>query len=209
MTWWNPLSWFRKRPNRAESMHVPPDVHTEAPKPIHIEPEPAPMPTPTEPEKSAPAPSKPAEPGILLDHVRLKNGPDYVEGELYVVEGEASRFFAFTLEDQWRDILNGEPKVHGKTCIPAGLYRVVVSMSPRFGKRMTEILGVPQFSGVRFHGGATVDHSEGCPLLGTARNGAGKIVSGGPKMTDALTALIDTPGKHYVRITDAPDWKRV
>ena len=43
-------------------------------------------------------------------------------------------------------------------------------MSPRFKKELPLILNVPNFSGVRFHGGNTENDSEGCPLLGMVRH---------------------------------------
>ena len=42
-------------------------------------------------------------------------------------------------------------------------------MSPKFKKELPLILNVPNFSGVRFHGGNNENDSEGCPLLGMVR----------------------------------------
>ena len=65
-------------------------------------------------------------------------------------------------------------KVNGKTCIPEGYYNVTVSESTRFKKLMMLLSNQPDFSiqkdgirftGIRPHGGNTVDNTEGCPLL--------------------------------------------
>lgn len=71
----------------------------------------------------------------------------------------------FTLEDAIRPI-----KVWGKTAIPEGRYKVTVTMSNRFKKRMPLLHDVPEFSGVRIHGGNTHHDTHGCPLLGANTN---------------------------------------
>jgi len=75
----------------------------------------------------------------------------------------------YTLEDEIREVVGspvGNWKIHGATAIPAGLYRVTLEDSPRFGPGTLTINGVPGFSGVRMHGGNTAEDTEGCPLLG-------------------------------------------
>lgn len=67
-------------------------------------------------------------------------------GKLYA-NGE---YIGETLEDKDRE---GEEKVDGDTCIPRGMYQVIVSRSARFNRRMPEVLAVPNFSGIRIHGG--------------------------------------------------------
>ncbi len=75
-----------------------------------------------------------------------------------------------TLEDPIRNLgLNGEGKVHGRTAIPAGRHRVILSYSNRFKKVMPELVNVPFFDGIRMHTGNTVDDTDGCILVGTRR----------------------------------------
>lgn len=78
-------------------------------------------------------------------------------------------YWGETLEDKDRHLEDGGEKVSGQTAIPRGRYRVVLSMSRRFGREMPEVLEVPGFSGVRIHGGNTEANTEGCPLLGLVR----------------------------------------
>lgn len=81
--------------------------------------------------------------------------------------------FGHTLEDRDRFLESGGVKIHGQTAIPRGRYQVVLSMSKRFGRVMPEVLGVPQFTGVRIHGGNKEEDTDGCPLLGAVRTSFG------------------------------------
>lgn len=72
---------------------------------------------------------------------------------------------------------SGEGKVYGETAIPAGTYKVTLSMSNRFGKIMPEIHNVPGFTGVRIHTGNGAIDSHGCIIIGMEVNAAGDGVS--------------------------------
>lgn len=79
-------------------------------------------------------------------------------GALYV----NGKFQCYTLED----IVRPE-KIPGETAIPAGAYRVELTMSPRFGRILPLLIGVPNFTGVRMHAGNTKKDTDGCILVGT------------------------------------------
>lgn len=100
------------------------------------------------------------------------------------------RFFAFTLEDQVREI-PGQPvaqwKVAAQTAIPAGRYPVRVSWSPKFQRMLPEVQLVPGFEGIRLHPGNTHTDTAGCILVGLQRAGASVLRS-----TAACTALVQT-----------------
>lgn len=78
----------------------------------------------------------------------------------------------YTLEDVVREV-EGEPvekwKIKGKTAIPRGRYEVLMTYSPKFGRVMPQITGVPGFDGIRIHPGNTDADTEGCLLVGTSR----------------------------------------
>jgi len=70
----------------------------------------------------------------------------------------------YTLEDVVRP--DGAAKVAGQTAIAAGRYQIVLSFSARFRKILPEILYVPNFIGVRVHGGNDSTQTDGCLLCG-------------------------------------------
>lgn len=94
---------------------------------------------------------------ITLKRDRNNGATDCTFGKLYINDV----FECYTLEDVER-----ENKVYGKTAIPVGNYRVVVTMSNRFKRSLPLLLDVPNFSGVRIHPGNTSADTEGCILVG-------------------------------------------
>lgn len=104
-------------------------------------------------------------------------------GKLYV----DGTFECFTLEDPVRDLgPNGEGKIPGDTAIPAGRYRVVINLSPRFGKLMIRLLEVAFFTGILMHGGNTTVDTHGCILVGDELKG--ETIRGGTS-TPAIRRL--------------------
>ena len=102
----------------------------------------------------------------------------YTLGKLFA----DGKLFCYTVEDVVRDKNNdgdlkdeGETKIHGKTAIPKGKYKVILSISNRFKKLMPEVLNVPEFTGIRIHSGNTALDTEGCIIVGIVRepNGVG------------------------------------
>ena len=98
---------------------------------------------------------------MLLEVKRLYKKDTYTIGVL-MVDGEK---FSDTLEDKVRD-LKSEKKVYGETAIPAGKYKVVMSMSSKFKRVMPYLENVPQFTGIMIHPGNTIKDTLGCILVG-------------------------------------------
>ena len=90
--------------------------------------------------------------------VRDQYNNDTTTGKLYIND----KFICHTLEDTVRPL---GIKVKKHTAIPAGTYEVVVDRSNRFKRDMPRLLNVPQFEGIRIHGGNTHKNTEGCPLV--------------------------------------------
>lgn len=101
-----------------------------------------------------------------------------------------------TLEDKIRDYNKdgdlddaGEQKVYGETAIPYGRYRVIVSHSPKFGRKLPLLMDVPHFDGIRIHGGVSAVNTYGCILLGENKIKGGLINS--KPYVDELTNWIE------------------
>lgn len=94
---------------------------------------------------------------LLLKRIAFED--TYTIGKLYI-DGQ---FFCDTLEDKVRPF--GE-KVFGETAIPSGIYKVVLTRSERFKRVLPLLLNVPDFEGIRIHGGNTAVDTHGCLLVG-------------------------------------------
>lgn len=125
---------------------------------------------------------------IRLRIVRKPTTPTFTEGDLFL-NGE---WFCFTLEDTVRK----GPKVHGKTAIPAGVYKVACTLSNRFQKEMTEVQNVNGFEGIRIHQGMTAQDSLGCVLISKRRGQTPGILAAmkAGVLTNQLTAIVKVAG---------------
>ena len=79
--------------------------------------------------------------------------------------------FCDTLEPPRRNLLNGGKwdkrlKVKGMTAIPEGRYLMRFTYSPKFGKKLFQLMDVPLFDGIRIHSGNSVKDTQGCILVG-------------------------------------------
>lgn len=134
------------------------------------------------------------------------------EGDLLI---DSQRIYA-SLEDVVR--ARGV-KVPGKTAIPAGRYRVILTMSNRFKRVLPLLLDVPMFDGIRIHRLNKSSESEGCIGVGfdqtsltddwIGRSGAAEedlvkriqtAIDAGQKVW--ITIAGDPPAAHFERLRD-------
>lgn len=107
---------------------------------------------------------------------RIYKGESYTIGKMYL-NGE---YFCDTLEDAIRPV-----KIPNETAIPAGIYKVEVTYSPRFKRNLPLLVDVPNYTGIRIHNGSNKDHTSGCILVGF--NTSKGILSDSRKTSDQLT----------------------
>lgn len=129
---------------------------------------------------------------LKLERLYLKS--DYTIGVLYV----DGRYFCNTLEDRVRD-LTKEVKVPGLTAIPAGVYEVVVNISPKFQRKLPRLLNVPGFDGILIHRGNTAEDTAGCILVGENRE-RGKVINS-TQYELQLTEMLERAQNKGERIT--------
>ena len=116
---------------------------------------------------------------IILKLKRVFFSDKYTIGKLFI----NNAYFCDVLEDKDRDLNKdgdlsdeGEQKIFGQTCIPRGKYKVIITESNRFKKRLPLLLNVPGFEGIRIHGGNTADDTHGCLLVGENKE-KGKVLN--------------------------------
>jgi hypothetical protein len=106
---------------------------------------------------------------LMRDQSTAKSTP----GRLFLEKtGQMPVFMGYALEDVVRP---KGVKIDGQTAIPAGEYKISLTMSNRFKKILPLLANVPNFSGIRIHGGNTSENTEGCILVGRARYSADRI----------------------------------
>ena len=109
---------------------------------------------------------------IRLTLQRIYLTEKYTIGKLSIQD----QYFSDTLEDPVRDMPK-EAKIYGNTAIPYGIYRVRVTDSPKFKRRMPLLLYVPNFEGIRIHAGNNTADTLGCILVGENKVKGGLINS--------------------------------
>lgn len=120
---------------------------------------------------------------MLLTLKRTELTKEYTLGELYV----DGKFFCHTIEDTVRA---PGVKVYAKTAIPAGTYKVSLTMSQRFKQVLPLVHDVPMFEGIRIHSGNTAEDSEGCILVGL-KKGKGQVLDSRSAMNALMSKLKD------------------
>lgn len=113
---------------------------------------------------------------LTLKRIALRQ--TYTIGKLYI-DGV---YFCDTIEDKVVDVdksgkFDGnEKKVYGESAIPYGIYKVIVTLSPRFKRFLPELINVPNFDFIRIHAGNTAKDSHGCIIVGKNKE-VGKVLN--------------------------------
>ncbi len=107
---------------------------------------------------------------MVIQLLRIRQGTESTLSGM-LIDGAKLGYF---LEDQDRGLTAtmslaeiAAKKVHSRTAIPTGRYRVAMTYSNRFKKVMPELLDVPGFAGIRIHAGNYIGNTDGCLLTGT------------------------------------------
>jgi len=114
----------------------------------------------------------------------------YTIGKLYI-DGV---YFCDTIEDIPRKV-----KVMHETCIPSGIYDIIINMSTRFKRLMPLLLNVPGFSGIRIHNGKNQDSTSGCIVVGENAI-VGELVNSKEVFEKLFTILNSTNEKITIEI---------
>lgn len=133
---------------------------------------------------------------IIIDRKYCKK--DYSIGNLYI----DGNWICNILEDPDRGLYDWMPKseisakkIYGRTAIPKGRYKVIISYSPKFANRswakkyngrIPELLNVKGYEGIRIHPGNTAADTLGCLLPGL-NTSKGKVT----KSTECFDRLMD------------------
>ena len=130
---------------------------------------------------------------MLIKLIRNQPQGKALFGQLYV-DGE---YFCDTLENT-------------DYAIPTGFYRLRVTMSPRFKIYLPILDGVIGRSGIRIHAGNTIDHTEGCILVGEADLPNLRLLSSLKTLHRLCDVLLNykntTNDEMYIEILDADDY---
>ena len=118
--------------------------------------------------------------------IRKSYGLDNTIGELFQSVDGKNVHIGYTLEDAFT-----AHKIYGESAIPAGRYKVANTYSNRFKKVLPQLLDVPNYGGVRIHGGNDEGDTLGCVLLGSVLDTKNRRISGCAAPMALLIGLID------------------
>lgn len=140
---------------------------------------------------------------MKIEVKRIAKKSTYTIGKMYI----DGKYYCDTLEDKDRGISQNTPlstikaiKVAGSTAIPAGVYKVIVSMSPKFKRNLPRLLNVPGFEGILIHRGNTDKDTAGCILVGENKV-VGKVINSTKYELELVSLLQATKEAITISIT--------
>ena len=129
---------------------------------------------------------------VKLTVKRTYHGEYYTIGKLYVND----EYLCDTLEDTDRMLSSSmmedevkKRKVYGQTAIPIGTYKVEITYSNKFKKKLPRLFNVKGFEGILIHSGNTKEDTLGCILVGYNKK-KGMVLNSRQAMSK-LMSLID------------------
>ena len=140
---------------------------------------------------------------ITLNLLRNSITAESAVGILSIKKDDEEEFLCYTLEDCVREVPTATVKswkIPGQTAIPRGRYRVLKTMSQRFGKYTLHIMDVPGFSGIRIHAGNTHGDTEGCILVGCGI--ADRSITGSQSITRSREAVAKLEDRLFPMLDD-------
>ena len=112
-------------------------------------------------------------------------------------------FQCYTLEDTVRD-----KKIYGETAIPKGQYKVIITYSPTFKKKMPLLLDVVGFEGIRVHKGNYPKDTYGCLLVAERLTQANNLYNSKgayDKLYKKIEASLNKKKNVFIVISDSSD----
>ena len=129
---------------------------------------------------------------------RIAKKMNYTIGRLYVKNELGAAYVCDTLEPPVKPTQRGQYKA-----IPEGRYMVAVTLSPKFGRWLPRLLGVPHRSGILIHAGNTAKDTAGCILVGQNLV-VGKVLNSRSTLEALLKRLGERPEGEaiYIEVLD-------
>lgn len=133
---------------------------------------------------------------------RRTRGSLFRDGDLWmhILEDEVRRDDPSTPRDEGA-------KIKKLSAIPAGRYEIKLTWSPKYGRFMPEIVGVPDYSGIRIHSGHNEKDTEGCLLTAGGFDTNGDIIGGTSKphqklFEEAVIPWLEAGNRVFITITN-------
>jgi len=115
--------------------------------------------------------------------------------------------FCNTLEDTCRrpDL----PKIYGETAISEGRYEIIINWSNKFKRQLPLLINVPNFEGIRIHGGNTEKDTEGCILVAYKAKENSIYNTAELDVTHKITSLLVNGNKVFIEIINTSEFYKI
>lgn len=138
---------------------------------------------------------------MKIEVIRHTKKQDHTVSDMFI----DGKYFCKVLEDVDRGLKKDDPlskimkeKVKHQTAIPAGVYRLALTFSEKYGQIMPLVMNVPGFMGIRIHAGNHKDHTSGCLLVGQQYDEKTKSITNSRSTFRSLMAILTEANKKGV-----------